>query len=296
MAGTRWTWLPSLSVVAVTGRDARAFLQGQLTSDLLGLDRHAGMLAAACNRQGRVVALLRLARRGDQVLLLLHRSMAPLLVAHLARFVLRSEVAFAETGDSVAGLLDAPPSLQAAARSAGLLPLVAGRTRALMIGDRAVAANLLAGLPQAPAEDWETASIEDGEPEVYPETSGLWVPQMINLDLLSAVSFSKGCFLGQEIVARAQHLGRIRRRMLRYVSAADAELAPGRMLYGGSEPAAQVVRAAAAGDGAQCLAVVALEDCAELLGTAPGHREFVPADLPYAIPALAAAEESLPAD
>ena len=60
MSRTRWILLPSCSVVAATGRDARAFLQGQLTGDLLALDRHPGMLAAACSREGRVLAVLRL--------------------------------------------------------------------------------------------------------------------------------------------------------------------------------------------------------------------------------------------
>ncbi len=284
MPRTRWMPLPSWSVVAVTGRDARAFLQGQLTGDLLAVDRHPGMLTAACNRQGRVLTVLRLAVRADAVLLLLPRAMAPLLVAHLSRFVLRSAVTFGDSAEEVTGLLDAPPALQSAARAAGLAVLVAGPARTLLVGGQASANAVLAGLPQAAAEDWEAAAIEDGEPAIYPQTSGLWVPQMINLDLLGALSFSKGCYLGQEIVARAQHLGRIKRRMLRYVGPAGEPPAPGQMLYAGREPAAQVVRAFGRGS-SQCLAVVGLEDCGELLGAAPDGREFVPADLPYAIPA-----------
>jgi len=287
--------LPSWSVVAATGRDARAFLQGQLTGDLLVLDRHPGMLAAACNRQGRVLAVLRLAAHGDAILMLLPRAMAPLLVAHLSRFVLRSAVALEHASHGVTGLLDGPPALQSAANAAGLAVLVAGAGRTLLVGAQAGAEQVLGGVPQAPPEDWESASIADGEPAIYPETSGLWTPQMINLDLLGAVSFSKGCYLGQEIVARAQHLGRIKRRMLRYAGGAGEPPAPGRMLYAAQEPAAQVVRACGHGT-RQCLAVVGLGDCAELLGAAPGGREFVPADLPYAIPAAPAEEaEAAPA-
>lgn len=290
MAQTRWTPLPSLTAVAVAGRDARAFLQGQLTCDLLGVDRHPGMLAAACNRQGRVLATLRLAVHGETVLMVLPRVMAPLVIAHLARFVLRAEVAFEDAGHPVLGLLEAEPARQSAAAAAGLAVLVAGTGRALIAGDTAAAQTVLAGLPLAQAGDWERASILDGEPMIYPETSGLWVPQMINLDLLSAVSFSKGCYLGQEIVARAQHLGRIKRRMLRYAAAAGIAPLPGQMLYAGATPAAQVVRSSDHG-GVQCLAVVELAACGELLGAKPHGLEFVPADLPYAIPA-GAAEES----
>ncbi len=295
MAEIRWTPLRSLSVVAVTGRDARTFLQGQLTSDLLALDRHPGMLAAACNRQGRVLAVLRLAARDDAVLLVLPRGMAPLLVAHLSRFVLRAAVAFEDRADAVHGLLGAPPALQSAAAAAGLTVMVAGPERTLLVAGRSAADAMLADARPATPGDWEAASIGDGEPLIFPETSGLWVPQMINLDLLGAVSFGKGCYLGQEIVARAQHLGRIKRRMLRYTGPAGAAPAPGQALYAGDEPAAQVVRSCER-DGTHCLAVIGLADCGELMGAAPGGSEFVPADLPYSIPAAAEEAEPPPAD
>lgn len=294
MAQTRWTPLPSLSAVATTGRDARAFLQGQLTNDLLGLDRHPGMLTAACNRQGRVLATLRLASHGEGLWLVLPREMAPLLVAHLSRFVLRADVAFGDAGGAVFGLLDAPPALQTAAAAAGLAVLVAGPGRTLLAGDESAAQQLLAGATAAAPDDWEQASIADGEPEIHPDTSGLWLPQMINLDLLGAVSFGKGCYLGQEIVARAQHLGRIKRRMLRYLAAAGPAPAPGRMLHAGAKATAQVVRSCSRG-GVHCLAVVELADRAELLGTNPQGTEFVPADLPYPIPVPTAEQESLAA-
>jgi hypothetical protein len=115
---------------------------------------------------------------------------------------------------------------------------------------------------------------------------------MLNLDLLAAISFSKGCYVGQEIVARTQHLGRIKRRMLRYSGAAAAPLRPGQTLFAGKSAAAQVVAACQGPAGMELLAVVGLEFRAELLGDRPGGSEFVPADLPYAIPAPAADTET----
>ncbi|MGQ0429605.1 MAG: CAF17-like 4Fe-4S cluster assembly/insertion protein YgfZ [Gammaproteobacteria bacterium] len=292
MSATRWAPLPEMSVIAATGGDAQSFLQGQLSNDLLGIGRHPGLLAAACNRQGRVLALARLAARRDAVLVLLPRAMAPLLIAHLARFVLRADVAFEQVPDAVAGLVDAPPTLESRAAAAGLTVMVASTRRALILGPADAVATLLDGVARSTPEDWEAVSVADGEPMIYPTTSGLWVPQMINLDLVGALSFTKGCYLGQEIVARAQHLGRIRRRMLRYAGPAGTALAPGAPLYLGPAQAAQVVRSVAHGGGA-CLAVIALDQCGELLGAAPGGSEFVPADLPYTIPAAAfAAEET----
>ena len=120
-----------------------------------------------------------------------------------------------------------------------------------------------------------------------PATAALWLPQMLNLDLIGGVSFSKGCYVGQEIVARAQHLGRLKRRTLRYVGPADAMLQPAQALFSGESLAAQVVVCARDESSTQCLAVVELRFCSDLLGAKPGGSEFVPADLPYAIPAPA---------
>ena len=296
MGITRVAPLPAYAVVAVTGRDARTFLQGQLSNDILGLERHPGMLAASCNRQGRVLVTLRLAAEGDGVLLVVNRKLAHTLVAQLSAFVLRADVRFEDRSHElqVAGLIDAEPDAhwsQAAATAAGLAMLVASPRRILLAGThRALDAALLA-IPRTTPEDWERSCIADGEPAIMPATAALWLPQMLNLDLIGGVSFSKGCYVGQEIVARAQHLGRLKRRTLRYVGPPDALLQPAQALFSGETLAAQVVISARDETSTQCLAVVDLRFCSDLLGTKPGGSEFVPADLPYAIPAPAPDDE-----
>ncbi len=147
---------PTYAVIAVTGRDARSFLQGQLSNDILGLERHPGMLAASCNRQGRVLATLRLAADGDDVLLVLHRKLAPTLVAQLSAFVLRADVRFEDRSRlfEVAGLLDAEPDAhwsQAAAAAAGLAMMVASPRRILLAGTRPALDAALAAIPRTPA-------------------------------------------------------------------------------------------------------------------------------------------------
>jgi tRNA-modifying protein YgfZ len=293
---TRCTPLPSLAVVAVTGRNSRSFLQGQLSNDLLGIERHPGMLAASCNRQGRVLATMRLAADGDDVLLVLHRALAATLIAQLSAFVLRADVRFEDRSSrlAVAGLIDAEPDAhwsQAGAAAARLSMMVASPRRILLVGTPPVLDAALAAVTRTTPDDWERASIEDGEPHIMPATAALWLPQMLNLDLIGGVNFSKGCYVGQEIVARSQHLGRIKRRMLRYVGPADAVMQPAQALFSGETLAAQVVVAAHDETSTQCLAVVELRHCSDLLGTIPGGSDFVPADLPYAIPALAPNEE-----
>ncbi len=296
MATPRCTLLPAQTVVAVTGRDARSFLQGQLSNDILGLERHPGMLAAACNRQGRVLATMRLAADGDDVLLVLHRKLAHTLVAQLSTFVLRADVRFADCSPQmeIAGLIDAEPDArwsQAAAAAAGLSMLVASPRRILLAGTRASLDVALAAVPRTEPGDWERVCIEDGEPWITPATAALWLPQMLNLDLIGGVSFSKGCYVGQEIVARAQHLGRLKRRTLRYVGPADVVLAPAQPMFSGESLAAQVIVCAQNENSVNALAVVELRHCSDLLGAKPGGSEFVPAELPYAIPAPAADEE-----
>jgi folate-binding Fe-S cluster repair protein YgfZ len=114
---------------------------------------------------------------------------------------------------------------------------------------------------------------------------------MLNLDLIGGLSFAKGCYVGQEIVARAQHLGRLKRRMLRYIGPPDVVLQPAQALFSAESLAAQVVVAARDASATQCLAVVELRFCSDLLGVRPGGAEFVPADLPYAIPSPATVDE-----
>ena len=290
MANVRTAFLPELSVIAVVGRDARSFLQGQLSNDLLGLERHPGMLAAACNRQGRVLGTLRLAADGDDVLLVLHRSLAHTFVAQLSAFVLRADVRFEDRSRlvEVAGLLDAEPDArwsQSAAAAAGLAMLVASPRRILLAGTRPALDAVLAAIPRTTPEDWHLACILDGEASVMPATAALWLPQMLNLDLIGGISFSKGCYVGQEVVARAQHLGRLKRRTLRYVGPRAVALQPAQALFSGESLAAQVIVAANDGSSTQCLAVVELRFCSDLLGSLPGGAEFVPSELPYAIPA-----------
>ena len=290
MAMTHCTPLPSCAVVAVSGRDARSFLQGQLTNDLLGLERHPGMLAAHCNRQGRVLAVMRLAAQPEGVLMVLHRRLAATLIGQISQYVLRADVRLEDRSDriEVAGLLGAGTDSHwspASAAATGLTLMVASARRMLLLGARPTLDASLGAVARSTPGDWDRLCIADGEPLIEPETAALWLPQMLNLDLLGAVSFSKGCYVGQEIVARSQHLGRIKRRMLRYIGPPHAALQPGHALFSGRALAAQVVSATGDDATTQCLAVVELRYCSDLLGARPGGSEFVPADLPYAIPA-----------
>jgi hypothetical protein len=150
------------------------------------------------------------------------------------------------------------------------------RAKVIFSIDAPDAADLAAGQPGS------LEAIRAGRPTVVLASREAWIPQMLNFDLIDGISFSKGCYTGQEIVARTQHLGRIKRRTFRYTTGGAAP-APLTAVMDGSEKVGEVVNAAVAGVGCELLAVVALESAGRPLALEDG-RTLVPASLPYAIP------------
>jgi folate-binding protein YgfZ len=266
--------LPSLGSLVVRGDDARSFLQNQLSSDVARVTAASGQLSGWHDAKGRVLAFLRVLPLTEGFLLVMHAGLVATVEKRLRMFILRARVTI-EAGPAVYGvsaetlatllapgisLPEADDPEAGAAASAGALPaIVTDRFSALRLPG--AAGWLVAGeLPAAHATDdargvaaWERAELEAGLPEVYPETSGEFVAQMLNLDRIGAVSFTKGCYPGQEIVARAHHLGRVKRR-------AQVFRLPGRPPAPGAtleDPAGKVVRAVALDGEALAMVVVA---------------------------------------
>jgi folate-binding protein YgfZ len=279
--------LTSLGVIRIDGPDAASFLQAQVTADLRGLAPGTSTLAAWCSPQGRVIALLRIGPFADGYLAVLPRELCGSVHERLRRFVLRSRVAITDVSADLAvvgisgrepGALDAlpPPGELAVLR----LPA----SRELLIGTAEPLSAATAGLDPAGDDAWEARCIAEGEPEVYVSTSESWVPQMLNLDLLGAVSFRKGCYPGQEIVARTQNLGRIKRRMFRYHVAGPSLPAAGAGLFLGKSKGGEVVRSARRAATGQLLAVVSLDAAGVGLTDETGEATCSPEPLPYAVP------------
>jgi len=238
----------SWRVVAVAGRDARAFLQGQLTQDLatLGAGRLAG--AGLLSAQGRVIAVPWLRATETAVELAVPADLSEAVLTRLKRYVLRAKAELAAR--------DLDPVL------AGLLADHLGVDAALT--------------------DPVLALIRAGQPLIGATNSEEWIPQMINLDLLDGISFTKGCYTGQEIVARTQHLGRIKRRMFRYAAATAPPLARSALTLDGQK-VGDVVAAAHTATGCELLAVVNLEARDRPL-TLEAGATATPLPLPYPIP------------
>jgi tRNA-modifying protein YgfZ len=300
--------LTPLAALRVAGPDAASFLQGQLTNDVAALAEGAAQYSAWCSPKGRMLANFLLLRTGDSTFeILLPSSMIAAIRKRLTMFVLRSKVAIedtsaewvrvgiggpAATGALHAASIDVPPLFQCRALGGGLIVgLPGGRFVALMqaagaeaFWDRLSRAALPAGFPV-----WQWLTIRAGIPIVTAETTDRLVPQMANWDGLDGVSFRKGCYTGQEIVARTQYLGRLKERT--YLGHVGASPPPaGEKLYSaafGEQSCGIVLNAAASPDGGSDL-VAALQIAAAQSGDvhigSPQGASIALMPLPYPLP------------
>jgi tRNA-modifying protein YgfZ len=273
------TLLPFLGVLRVAGPDALNFLQGQLTNDLRLLADGRTQLAALNTPQGRVVALLRLRLFEGTVYALLPTELIEPVSALLRRYVLRSRVQLEAASELQVGWIAQgfPPGPVVFDYAPGRR-VVAATTDAW----RTVAGSAPTPVRTEIRNDWLAMDIADGLPQVFTATSGAFVAQMLNLDLLDAISFSKGCYTGQEIVARTQHLGRIKRRLCRFTLPPGVEAAPLAGLFLGATKVAEVVMSASRDDRVELLAVTSLDALGKPLLTEDG-RPAKAMELPYRV-------------
>ena len=269
--------LPDWGALRVSGEDAAGFLQGQATTDVAALQPGQIGCGAFCNPKGRVIANFRIGRQEQDFVLFVSADLIEPLSRRLQMFVLRSRVKLEDPADlaAVAGTFESPDSPEhwgewpeswalndGSGRRIGLLPLD-GNTR------------LENQSPLAGA--WELADIDAGFARITSATHEEFLPQMLNLDWLGGIGLEKGCYTGQEIVARTHYLGQLKRRLFRFSLAGETVPMPGTPLAAADNPAAgQVVNARADGNGhVHGLAVVTLEAAeshALLLGDAQGPR------------------------
>lgn len=208
LPGPGLTYLENDAVLKVSGADAMSFLQGQLSQDLQNIEIGAAKLAGLSNPKGRLIATLYIYReKENSFYLILPNGLLKTVKTHLQKYIMRSKVNIEEAqelnlygswGESANESIESLASFQLA-KHCDLTIHVSDKKSDNEFSE---------------VDEWNKQKILKGIPDVRTETSEHFVAQMLNLDLLDAISFSKGCYTGQEIIARMQHLGRIKRRVL----------------------------------------------------------------------------------
>ena len=306
--------LVDLGLIRASGIDAADFLHNLLTNDIKGIAPGGARFAGLCTPKGRLLALFLVWRDGDDFLLMLPRDILPPILKKLSMYVLRSKVKLTDaTGERALIGCSVPIALSpASARCVpaetlgeataalvrfGVATIDGGQairlddTRWLLALDAATAdtrwRQLAAAARPVGLATWQWLEIAAGQPRVVAATQEAFVPQMLNMELpaVAGVSFSKGCYPGQEIVARTQYLGKVKRRTFRARLATVAT--PGTHVYApetGDQHCGAIVSAAPSpAGGYECLVCVqigAVEAGEVRVGAPAGERmEFL--SLPY---------------
>ncbi|WP_211440994.1 CAF17-like 4Fe-4S cluster assembly/insertion protein YgfZ [Collimonas humicola] len=227
--------LPELGLIAVSGEDAASFLHTQLTNDVQNLTAAQARLAGYCSPKGRLQATFLMWKSGDNIFLQLPRELQAALQKRLQMFVMRAKAKLADATDTHAIL-----GLAGNAAAAALAPWFpalpdapygkidnqhgslirvadadgAPRYQWIASPETAIAAwpQLSGSLQALGAQAWRLSEIQAGIPQITLATQEQFVPQMVNFEVLGGVNFKKGCYPGQEIVARSQYLGKLKRR------------------------------------------------------------------------------------
>ncbi len=292
-------------VIRARGDDARSFLHSQLTQDVLHLESSQARLAGFCSAKGRLQASFVVWRDApDDVLLACSADLLPAVLKRLSMFVLRSKCKLSDAsaelalyglaGDAAAVWLgdSAPqaPWARSNVHGATVIRMPDAGTTGARVARWLVAAPAAGDAPAMPALDvdtWRWLEARSATARISAATAEQFVPQMVNFELVGGVNFQKGCYPGQEVVARSQYRGTLKRRGA--VLTSDLALQPGQEVFHSADPgqpAGMVVLAGSSGSEHAALVelkLAALEGGDLHAGSADGPL-LRPAPLPYAIP------------
>lgn len=261
--GTVITDLSNRGLIKLTGDDAVTFLQGQLTNDVKALNGTNSQFAGYCTAKGRLLALFFAFSVDGAIYLQLNRALTESIIKRLKMFVLRSKVAISDesktvriglAGKNAVHLLakffpnvpETPHTLTRHENTVVIrLPSVTPMFE--IVTDENQAATLCTAIntesPFVSEEAWNWLEIQAGIPDISAETQEAFVPQMVNLDALGGINFKKGCYTGQEIVARTHYLGSVKRRtQLAHIQSETAPKAGEDILDSNQQAVGQIVR------------------------------------------------------
>ena len=303
--------LSHYGLIEAQGEEARDFLQNQFSNDMRLVSESQSQISAYCSPKGRMLAAFRIFQQGEKFYLRLPRSILESTLKRLRMFIMRSKVSLEDASDNLvhfgyagpnaeqhlSNILDnIPTEANTVAENQGLtvIRLPDPTPRFEIHGEPNTAITLWNQLAQQAvpvgADCWTWLDIQAGIPEVLPATVEAFVPQMVNLEALDGISYKKGCYPGQEVVARMHYLGKLKRRMYRAHVASDAIPSTGDSLYSPKETDQSVGKIVEAqpnpNGGVDLLAVIQIAS-AETNDIHLGATEDTPRldfkDLPYAV-------------
>lgn len=252
--------LSHFSTLVIAGEDAKSFMQGQFTNDVEQVDKSTSQLSAFCNNKGRMIANFRLFEHNSNYFLTLKNDLVELSIQHLQNYILRAQVVVQDVSDQLIHLGVSGDNAKVL-----LSPFIADindEVDSISFNDSYVAIRIAGSTPryevfcsgehaqrlwekvaqQAEAvnsSSWDYLNIQAGLPTIDANTSEVFVPQMANMELINGVSFTKGCFTGQEIVARMHYLGKLKKRCYKVHIASEIKPETGDKLFAEDAKAGQ---------------------------------------------------------
>ena len=231
------------SLIEVSGEDASTFLQGQITNDINLVNEETSVYAGLCNPKGRLLAFFHILKLHDSFFLICPQCIAENIAKKLAMYVLRSKVVitvnttirlqgFEFAGEGLCDKVGFPENtdnMQSFLHEGMHVTRISGiKPRYLCLTDNSTITTFMTAhkthVVEKTCECWKQTSITNKIPNIYLETQGKFIPQSLNLDLINAINFKKGCYTGQEIVARTHYLGTVKKRLFRGVWSGDKTL------------------------------------------------------------------------
>jgi folate-binding protein YgfZ len=249
--------LTHLGVIKVTGEDRETFLQGQLTNDTRNINPERSQLSSYCTPKGRMLANFRIfADQQDNWFIVIPYERLQAILKRLSMFILRSKVELSDASNEilVMGLAGncikkalqntLPASADAVSHdnSLSFIRVETAEPRYMVVGNADKIMDLwqkLQHVPPANSTSWRLGDIKAAIPTVFETTQEAFIPQMVNMQLINGVSFTKGCYTGQEVVARMQYLGKLKRRMYKVSFDFDGIAQPGDDIYSSSSKSGQ---------------------------------------------------------
>lgn len=255
--------LNKTSTIKVEGDDRVQFLQGQLTQDINLISQNKALYAGFCNPKGRVLAFMLCYLNHESIHIQIDSSVQEFILQKLRMYILRSKVSlnlvnetftcigFVGSKALLAKKIQPPKNYLDIIQSDGIMIMRLGidDDRYQLMGETSKINDFMklnfSEYSSMSLDDWNNLNILDGIPEIYPTTQEVFIPQSLNMDLIEGINFKKGCYTGQEIVARTHYLGRVKRRMYRVFIKSQVDLNPGdQILNKNGEEIGQLVRSA----------------------------------------------------